>query len=72
MEPMAASPLDVRKSSAFPKGVSNDLSGSAAGGEAAMPEEDAAVKQSFTANRQAQPEDKPNLLLPRHRLVRAH
>ena len=59
--PEAASPLYLRKSSAFPEVDDNDLSGSAAGGIAASSLNGETVKQSFTANRQAQPEDRPNL-----------
>jgi hypothetical protein len=47
-----ALPLDVRKSCAFPESLLNDCSG-----EAANLEGDATVKQSFTAHRQAEPED---------------
>ncbi len=51
----AASPPYLRKSSTFPNDASLDQSGSAAGGTAAESNEGDTVKQSFTANRQAEP-----------------
>jgi hypothetical protein len=47
----------LRKSSTFPEDASNEESGSAAGGEAASCLPTSTVKQSFTANRQAKPEE---------------
>ena len=55
----AASPLDVRKSSAFPSDALQDSRGSAAGGGAAKIEDDATAKQSFAAHRQAKPKEIP-------------
>jgi len=49
-------PPYLRKSSAFPADDLPEFSGSAAGGEAAEISEDAPVKQSCSANRQAEPE----------------
>ena len=49
-------PLYLRKSSAFPARQSQEESGSAAGSKAVNLEIDATVKQSFAANRQAEPE----------------
>ena len=49
-------PLYLRKSSTFPE-VSPEERGSAAGGEAARSVSATSMKHSFTANRQAKPEE---------------